>query len=468
MKTPLAESLLAAIVSSSDDAIYSKSTEAILTSWNDGAERLYGYTAEEAIGQPLAILIPEHRKGEERQILNRILRGERIDHFETERQHKDGSIIEVSVTVSPLRDPSGTVVGASTIARDVSERKEFEAAQARLSAIVSSSDDAIYSKSRDAILTSWNPAAERLYGYTAEEAIGRPVSIIIPPSRANEEQVILSQILEGEVIEHYESQRQRKDGTIVHVSISVSPMRSRSGEIVGASTIARDISSRKEVEEMKDRFIANAAHELRTPLSTLSALASALASEWENIEADKRQELLTAMVRQGGRAKILINNLLEISQIDAGTLRIVPEPVDVGELVRSSVEAAPAPEGKAVRVEVAHGLVAEADPVRLSQVVTNLLTNSYRYGGNSIEVRARPVGDIALVSVGDDGPGVPDDLIDEIFDPFTRGPEAGAKQGSGLGLAITRALIDGMGGSVSYRHNSPRGALFEIRLSRHA
>jgi len=165
---------LASIIESSDDAIASKDLAGIITSWNVGAERLFGYSKKEVLGKPMAILIPPERAAEESEILARIARGESTDHFETVRVRKDGQFIHVSVTISPIRDSRGAIVGASKIARDITERKRAEEANARLAAIVESSDDAIVGKTLEGVITDWNPAAERLYGWSAAEAVGRP------------------------------------------------------------------------------------------------------------------------------------------------------------------------------------------------------------------------------------------------------------------------------------------------------
>src|SRR6202011_2680059 len=159
---------LVAIVESSDDAIVSKDLDGIVKTWNLGAERLFGYTAEEAIGKPITLLIPMDRRDEESEILSRIRRGERIDHYETVRRRKDGSLVEISLTVSPIKNAEGTIIGASKIARDITERKRAEQLTQRFASIVESSEDAIVSKDLDGIIQTWNPGAERLFGYTAE------------------------------------------------------------------------------------------------------------------------------------------------------------------------------------------------------------------------------------------------------------------------------------------------------------
>ena len=219
------EQQLVTIVESSDDAILSEDLDGIIRTWNPGAKRLFGYTAEEVIGKPITLLIPMDRHDEESDILSRIRRGECIDHYETVRQRKDGSLVEISVTVSPIKNAEGRIIGASKIGRDITERKRSEQVEKRFASIVESSDDAIVSKDLDGIINTWNPGAERLFGYTAKEIIGKPITLLIPTDRHGEESDILSRIRRGECVDHYETVRQRKDGSLVEISVTVSPSR---------------------------------------------------------------------------------------------------------------------------------------------------------------------------------------------------------------------------------------------------
>ena len=171
-----AQRRLAAIIESSEDAIASKDLNGIITSWNKSAERLFGYTAEEIIGQPVTLIIPPELHGDEPRILGKIRAGERIEHFQTVRVHKNGQLIDVSLTVSPIKDDKGNIVGAAKIVRDITRQKKLEEAALRLAAIVESSDDAIASKDLNGVITSWNRSAEKLFGYKAEEIIGKPVT----------------------------------------------------------------------------------------------------------------------------------------------------------------------------------------------------------------------------------------------------------------------------------------------------
>ncbi|MEP6945060.1 MAG: PAS domain S-box protein [Acidobacteriota bacterium] len=239
---------LAAIVESSGDAIISKDLNGIITSWNAGAELLFGYTPEQAIGQSVTILIPPERFDEEPDILSRIRRGEKIDHYETIRIARDGRRIDISLNVSPVFDDAGNVIGASKIARDVTDRKLADAELAKYAAIVESSTDAIISKDLNGIITSWNKGAEAIFGYTVDEIVGRPVTILMPEDRVNEEPGILERIRRGEAVSHYETVRRRKDGSLVDISLNVSPVYDAHGKIVGASKIARDITEHNRVE----------------------------------------------------------------------------------------------------------------------------------------------------------------------------------------------------------------------------
>jgi PAS domain S-box-containing protein len=235
---------LAKVVESSADAIVSKDLNGIIKSWNRAAEMIFGYTAAEAVGRSIRMIIPADRQAEEDMVLARIRAGQTVPHFETLRQRKDGSLLPISLTVSPIHDATGTVVGASKIARDISDRKRADAATRQLAAVIEWSDDAIITKSLDSIITSWNPAAERMFGYTRAEAIGQSVRMLIPQELQSEEDVVLAKIRAGDTVDHYETIRRRKDGSTLLISLTVSPIRNDAGDVIGASKIARDVTER--------------------------------------------------------------------------------------------------------------------------------------------------------------------------------------------------------------------------------
>jgi len=315
--------LLASVVESSDDAIITKTLEGTITFWNSGAERIYGFSGDEVVGKPISILIPPGHTDEVPEILERISRGESIRHYETVRMTKDGNIIHVFVSISPVKDKDGRIVGASTIARDITEevraRQQYEAKLATvvseykaekpplvsrkgknvaavgaeekiyfaegliedkmflLASIVESSDDAIITKTSKGIITSWNSGAERIYGFSGSEVVGKPISILIPPGHTDEVPGILERISRGESIHHYETVRMRKDGYVIHVSVSISPVKDREGRIVGASTIARDITAEVKARKQSEEKLAAASQYTRSlieasldPLVTIS------------------------------------------------------------------------------------------------------------------------------------------------------------------------------------------------------
>ncbi|MFJ9531510.1 PAS domain S-box protein [Herbaspirillum sp. NPDC101396] len=236
------------IIQSCDDAIISKTLDGIVTSWNPGAETIFGYTESEMLGQPLLRLFPNDRINEEALILEKIINGERVTHFETIRIRKNGLPIKVSVTISPIRDGQGRIVGASKIARDITAQSHLETTAEQFHALVTSSDDAIISKTLDGKVTSWNTAAQAMFGYSAEEMLGEPMLKLFPQDRQDEELFILEKMLAGEKIDHFDTVRLHKDGSPIHVSVTISPIRDKHGTIIGASKIARDITLRKIAE----------------------------------------------------------------------------------------------------------------------------------------------------------------------------------------------------------------------------
>ena len=258
LRAPHSHLITSAMAKSSRDAIVGHTLDLRIVYWNEAAERLYGYAPDEVIGQPSAVLMPPGHN-ELPAVIERIRRGELVPHYDTRRRRKDGTVVDVSVAVSPIRTRDNELVGVSVVARDISERKRAEEALARLAAIVDSSEDAIIGKTLDTTIISWNHGAERIYGYTSTEAIGQPIGILLPPGSEDEVPAIMERIRRGEKVEHYETKRQRKDGTIIDVSVAVSPIKTPDGDVIGASAVARDITERKQAESARAQ---QAAHRL--------------------------------------------------------------------------------------------------------------------------------------------------------------------------------------------------------------
>ena len=276
--TDFSLAFLGSIVESSDDAIVGTTPDGMIISWNAAAERIYGYPSAEALGQSIMTLIPEELREQHASILDRVRHGERVDHFETTRVARDGRRLLASLTVSPVRDATGMVFATSEIARDIDAQKRIERASAQLAAIVESSDDAVVSKTLDGIIKSWNAGAERIFGYTADEIVGKHITTLIPPQLHDEERTILQRISTGERIEHFDTIRIGKNGRRIPVSLTVSPILGANGEVIGASKVARDISDRHRAE----RDIHESRHRLAMEAAALVRLGEASVRLWES------------------------------------------------------------------------------------------------------------------------------------------------------------------------------------------
>ena len=246
---------LAALLDAIDDAVVTTDLNSIITSWNVAAERLYGFASEAVVGRSIHALLSEGQPGEEKRLLSAVQDGESLREFETVRQRANGVLIPVALTIAPLRAVGGAVVGTLRISRVLGGQRLADGASHRLAALVESSDDAIVSKDLNGIVTSWNVAAERMFGYTAVEMIGQSIRKIIPADRQNEEDRVLEAIRRGDKVDHFETVRKRKDGSAVPISLTVSPIHDASGRVAGASKIARDISDRKRAEQEHARLL---------------------------------------------------------------------------------------------------------------------------------------------------------------------------------------------------------------------
>jgi PAS domain S-box-containing protein len=485
-----AQALLSAIIASSDDAIISKNLQGFIRSWNQSAQRIFGYTAEEIIGKPITVLFPPDSLEEEARILERLHRGERVDHFETIRMRKDGTPVAVSVTISPIHDKTGKIVGASEVARDISQSTELEG---RFKAIIASSDDAIVSKDLNGIVKSWNPSAERMFGYSAEEMIGQSITVLFPPDRLDEEPKILDQLRRGQRVDHFETVRVHKDGRLLDVSVTISPVKDASGRVIGVSKVARDITSIKRVlreredllerekaarveaeriGRMKDEFLATLSHELRTPLNAILGWASILRSNGTSAPEDLQQGLET--IERNARAQSqLIEELLDMSRIMNGKLRLEVQPVDLPAVVSEAIESfRPAAQAKGIRLTKVidpRGGPITGDPNRLQQVLWNLLSNSVKFTprGGRIQVSLRRVNSHTEVTVADSGQGISTDFLPHLFTRFSQAETSEARRhgGLGLGLALVKSLVELHGGTVKASSlGVNQGATFTVSL----
>src|SRR5690349_18708253 len=298
---------LAAIVKSSEDAIISKTLDGIIVSWNSGAEHVYGYTTAEAIGRSMTFLLPENRAEEETEILQAIANGQLVEHFETVRLTKSGDLIDVSLTISPIRDKRDRIVGASHIARNITERKRVDQQLHHLAAIVESSDDAIISKTLDGTILSWNTGAEQVYGYTAAEAIGRHMTFLLPEDLAEEEAEILEAVARGKRVGHFETVRRTKSGDLINVSLTISPIRDTGDRIVGASHIARNITERRRLDQ-----------QLRhgKKLESLGVLAGGVAHDFNNLLTGilGNTSLALETLPADSRARSILQDVLRASE----------------------------------------------------------------------------------------------------------------------------------------------------------
>lgn len=379
---------------------------------------------------------------------------------------------------NPIFDPSGRITGAVNVLVDITDRMQGEHAQSLLSAIVRSSDDAIVSKSLEGRILSWNLAAERLFGYTEAEAVGQSITMIIPPQRQNEEREILAKLRRGERIDHFETIRQAKDGRRIDISLTISPLRDRSGKIIGASKIARDITAQKQLQEAlrranqrKDEFLATLAHELRNPLAPISNSLHLLRLSSDAEPAARRiHEIMEQQVNHMVR---LVDDLMDVSRINSGKIELRKEPVELAALVDEAVETS-RPHIEAAGLQLALRLPTEpitinADPVRIGQIIANLLNNAAKYtpSGGQVWLTAWQKEGEAILSVRDSGIGIPPEMLGRVFDLFAQvdGAIQRSQGGLGIGLTLAKSLIQMHGGRIEARSEGlGKGSEFVIVL----
>ena len=610
------DSQLAAIVMSSGDAIIGKTTEGTIVSWNPAAEKMYGYPAAEVIGKHVSLLVPAERQDEVSEILGKVARGEQIQRLDTVRIRKDGSRFDVSLAIAAIKDRNGNVLGISTIAHDISlrkqaeenlrkseeqyrrlltnlpdvtwtmdterqvtyvsanieemlgytaaeifaggkelrisriheedlkvvaesyrrlfresrafdveyrmcrkdgrwvwvrnrslrtfeqdgklfadgllsdvtERKQGERINSELASIVTSSIAAIIGKSIDGTIVSWNPGAQKILGYAADEAIGMHISMLVAPEKLHEVPAVIAKVVRGEQIPRFESVCVRKDGTRIDVSLAISAIKDKTGRVLGISTIANDTSVQKNAERellrakeaaeaatrAKSEFLANISHELRTPMNGILGMTD-LALD-TTLDAEQREYLLT--VQSSGRGLLeLIDKLLDFTNGETGAAVMNRVSFSLLDVLKQTIR----PfffQARQVGLEILCHVDPElpelvvGDPERLRKVLVNLMGNALKFtyqGRVTLDVncvsRTDKTADL-LFTISDTGIGIPTEKHAEIFEPFTQSDGSSTRKhgGSGLGLAVCRQLVELMGGKIWVESEPGKGSSFYFSL----
>ena len=499
--------LLASIVESSDDAIFSESLEGAITSWNRAAERIFGYTADEAVGRRVSMLYPAGKDEEMPDILKRIRAGEHVDRHETIRCHKDGHAIPVLLTISPIRDEAGRIIGASKIARDITELKDLieknqaSRAESRFRKLLEAAPDAIVEVDAEGQILLLNETAEQMFGYGRDELMGMNVDALVPMAMRRGHGARRSSYTHRPVTRPMGSgldlKAQRKDGSLFPVEISLSPNRTNDGLRVIA--IVRDISERKQTEDriravreqyttelaikneqlearsreaeranrLKSEFVASMSHELRTPLHTIIGFSELTLEEPEGPLNPKYKRFLGHILQDSRHLLELINEVLDISKIEAGKLVLQPEQFDFSACLAETIASIrKQAEAKHVLLENRNGFAGliHADKIRVKEVLYNLLSNAIKFTpeGGTVWLESVTRDGFLEIAVADTGIGIAPEEHAAIFEKFYQvGDTAhGVREGTGLGLAITKQLIELHGGSIWLQSQPGAGSRF--------
>ena len=548
----LAKYWLSAVIESADDAIISKTLGGIITSWNRGAERIFGYTSDEIVGKPVTLLIPPDHIDEEPTILARIKAGERIDHYETVRVAKDGSLVDISLTVSPIKDASGTIIGASKVARDIGARKHAENAMREQSEIIETvnrlgltlAGELNLDKLAQAVIDAATEISDAqvgsfFYNVLDEEGeshlrlalSGMPREVfadsmprdtdIFPPMFRKEGTVRLDDVRKDSRYGKNSPYHGIREGHLQVTSYLVVPVVSRSGEVYGGlffadpvecvftersariveglaaqAAIAMDNArlfaavqrarieaeraaaeneklyrQAQEASQLKEEFLATVSHELRNPLNAILGWSRMLRSG--QVPQEEVARTLDTIERNALAQTQLIDDLLDVSRIITGKLRMDVRPADPNLFIEAAIEAVkPAAEAKGVRLQRVmdtSSVSVPGDPIRLQQVVWNLLSNAIKFSdrGGRVQVRLERVNSHVEIIVNDTGQGIAAEFLPHVFDRFRQADQRTTRQhgGMGLGLAIVKNLVELHGGTV--RAASPgagQGSTFTVRL----
>lgn len=469
-----------AIVQASPLAIIALDRAGLVRLWNPAAENLFGWNAEEVLGSPLPF-IPANKMAEHRAFRERDLRGDNLHNVEIRRVRKDGSSVDLTVSTAALRDDSGAIIGIMSLYMDITVRRQAQAENAKLAAVVRSSREAIMSFGLDGIIQSWNPGAERTFGYRAGEAIGRHVSIISAPDKYAEQHDILARIRAGEPLLEYETVRRHKDGHEVVVSVSAGPIIGKDGDIAGVVATAQDVTQRQRSDAAlrqanEDLIKANreleefayvASHDLREPLRMINIYTQMLVRRQLDPNNQQTREYAQYIEQGVQRMERLIEDVLSYSR----TISIEAVPARPAELATALAQALEMlqPQIHETGAFLDSGSLGRvlADEAQLVLLLQNLLSNSLKYHDPErppeIQITGERQGQELVVSIADNGIGFDPKYANRIFGLFKR-LHTNEYPGTGLGLAICKRIVERYGGRIWAESEPGKGSIFHFSL----